>query len=70
MATIHDRMPVILHEKDYQRWLSEEPPPHDLMTQFPSEPMAMWPIGQDVGNVKNNRPDIEESDPDPEPELL
>lgn len=71
MATIHDRMPVILHEKDYQRWLSEEPPPHDLMTQFPSELMTMWPIGPGVGNPRNDRPDIiEEIDPDPEPSFI
>ncbi|MBW9055640.1 SOS response-associated peptidase [Rhizobium mesosinicum] len=71
MATIHDRMPVILHEKDYERWLSDVPPPHDLMTPFPSELMTMWPIGPGVGNPRNDRPDIiEEIDPDPEPSFL
>ncbi len=71
MSTIHDRMPVILHEKDYQRWLSDVPPPHDLMTQFPSDLMTMWPIGPNVGNPRNDQPDIiEEIDPDPEPSFL
>ncbi len=28
MATIHDRMPVILHREDYERWLSPEPDPY------------------------------------------
>jgi putative SOS response-associated peptidase YedK len=27
MATIHDRMPLILHREDYERWLSPEPDP-------------------------------------------
>ncbi|KGE01014.1 SOS response-associated peptidase [Rhizobium sp. YS-1r] len=44
METIHDRMPVILHPADYERWLSEEPDPADLLKPFPSELMIMWPI--------------------------
>lgn len=71
MATIHDRMPVILHRKDYERWLSAEPDPDDLMKPFPADLMTMWPIGRDVGSPKNNRPDIiDPVDPDPEPKLL
>ncbi|MFS8111454.1 SOS response-associated peptidase [Rhizobium jaguaris] len=75
MATIHDRMPVILHPEDYERWLSFEPDPHDLTKPFPSELMTMWPIGKDVGSSKNDRPDIiepvvEPSTDDPEPPLL
>ena len=39
IATIHDRMPVILHPEDYKRWLSDlEPDPHDLLKPFPSDP--------------------------------
>lgn len=30
VATIHDRMPVVLHEKDYARWLGEDPDPAEL----------------------------------------
>ncbi len=38
IATIHDRMPVILHPEDYTRWLSDlEPDPHDLLKPFPSD---------------------------------
>lgn len=73
MSAIHDRMPVILHREDYERWLSPEPDPRDLMVPFPSELMTMWPIGPAVGSPKNDRPDIlDEIDPDqdPEPTLL
>ncbi|MGO8189991.1 SOS response-associated peptidase family protein, partial [Rhizobium leguminosarum] len=37
MAQIHDRMPVILHREDYERWLSPEPDPNDLMKPFPAD---------------------------------
>ncbi len=68
MSKIHDRMPVLLDPSDYDRWLSDEPDPRDLLKQYPSELMKMWPIGRDVGNVKNDRPDIiEEIDDDPPP---
>lgn len=58
MAKIHDRMPVILHEKDYQRWLGPETDPRDLLVPFPSELMTMWPIGRKVGNPRNDTADI------------
>lgn len=58
MATIHDRMPLILHPDDYQRWLGPEPDPHDLIKPYPSDKMKMWKVGRDVGNVRNNRPDL------------
>lgn len=58
MATIHDRMPVILDPTDYDRWIGPEPDPRDLMKPFPAERMTMWPIGRNVGNVRNNTPDL------------
>lgn len=33
MATIHNRMPVVLHRGDYERWLMD-PDPADLMKPF------------------------------------
>lgn len=66
MASIHDRMPVILHRKDYERWLGDEEDPADFLVPFPSELMKMWPIGRAVGNVKNQGADImDEVDPGP-----
>ena len=40
MAVIHDRMPVILAQDDYARWLGDEPDPRDLMRPFPAGPDA------------------------------
>jgi putative SOS response-associated peptidase YedK len=43
VSAIHDRMPVILHPDDYDRWLSNiEPHPRDLLVPYPPEPMTMW----------------------------
>lgn len=72
MATIHDRMPVILDPADYGRWLSpDERDPRDLLKPFPAERMKMWPIGRKVGNFRNNTPDIlDEAPPEGEGTLL
>ncbi len=58
IADIHDRMPVILHPEDYERWLSPEPEAPDLMKPFPPDLMTMWKIGSKVGSPKNDTPDI------------
>jgi len=63
MQGIHDRMPVILHPKDYERWMAPADPaqlPVDLLKPYPVEDMKAWKVGQDVGNVRNNRPDLVE----------
>ena len=59
IATIHDRMPLILHPEDYTRWLSDlEPDPHDLLKPFPADLMTMWPISTKVNYPRNDTPDI------------
>lgn len=58
MATIHDRMPVILQREDYDRWLGPEPDPHELLRPFPAHLMKMWPVDRKVGSSKNDTPDI------------
>jgi len=65
MEPFHNRMPVILEPKDYDRWLGAgefapgDParPPQDvmaLMRPYPAEKMAAWPVSDRVGNVRNN----------------
>jgi putative SOS response-associated peptidase YedK len=34
---IHDRMPLILAKGTYERWLGQEPDPHDLLVAFPAD---------------------------------
>jgi putative SOS response-associated peptidase YedK len=62
---IHDRMPVILHSRDYDRWLNdydEARPPIDLLRPYESEGMRMTPANRLVGNVRNNGPEMLSSD--------
>jgi hypothetical protein len=54
VAEIHDRMPLILSAAEYERWLSDEPDPRDLMQPFPAEPMRMWPISTRVNKPEND----------------
>ena len=54
---IHDRMPVILDRRDYERWLAPADPAQpqvDLLRPFPSEEMTAWKVGSAVGNVRND----------------
>ncbi len=58
---IHNRMPVILDPKDYDRWLQPAAPerlPVDLLHPFPAERMTAWPVSNRVGNVRNNDPEL------------
>ncbi|MGA7110317.1 MAG: SOS response-associated peptidase [Terracidiphilus sp.] len=71
MEPIHDRMPVILEPRDYDRWLEAgDPaqPPTDLLRPYPAEKMRAWPVSDRVGNVRNDAPDLlAEAQPDTDP---
>jgi putative SOS response-associated peptidase YedK len=61
MEQLHNRMPVILHRQDYERWMAPADPaqlPVDLLRPFPADDMKAWRVSNDVGNVRNNRPDL------------
>lgn len=67
---IHDRMPVILKPADYGRWLNTEDPhraPADLLRPYDADQMKAWEVGPEVGNVRNNRPELCEPVPCPDP---
>jgi putative SOS response-associated peptidase YedK len=54
---IHDRMPVILHEEDYDRWLgpkAEDPAKLvELLKPYPASEMTAFPISTLVNNPRN-----------------
>jgi putative SOS response-associated peptidase YedK len=57
LQPLHDRMPVILEPKDYDRWLQPGDPTHppvDLLRAFPAEQMIAWKVDSKVGNVRND----------------
>jgi SOS response associated peptidase (SRAP) len=59
VASIHDRMPVILPPEAYERWLANiEPDPRELLAPFPAEQMMMWPISTRVNKPDNDDPTI------------
>jgi putative SOS response-associated peptidase YedK len=58
---MHDRMPVIIPERDYDRWLqpgNPARPPVDLLRPFSASQMTAWKVGSAVGNVRNDSPDL------------
>jgi putative SOS response-associated peptidase YedK len=58
---IHTRMPVILRQQDYERWMAPSDSAHlpiDLLRPYPAEEMTAWKVGDAVGNVRNNRPEL------------
>jgi putative SOS response-associated peptidase YedK len=61
MAKIHPRMPVILHPRDYDRWLDREETerlPLDLLRPYESEEMEVFEANPKVNNVRNNGPEM------------
>jgi putative SOS response-associated peptidase YedK len=58
VSQIHDRMPAILRRSDYDRWLSREPDPRDLLITYPSEAMTMWAISTRVNKPENDDPSL------------
>jgi putative SOS response-associated peptidase YedK len=62
MQPLHDRMPVILDEKDWPAWLGEVETSFEdlkkLLVPFPSEEMHLWPVDKRVGNVRNDDPSL------------
>ena len=61
MSQVHTRMPVILRERDWQRWLDRElteQPPIDLLRPYDSDEMQLEVCNPAVGNVRNNGPEM------------
>jgi len=60
-ATVHNRMPVILAPRDYDRWIAPADParlPIDLLRPFDADQMTTWKVSAAVGNVRNNTPEL------------
>jgi putative SOS response-associated peptidase YedK len=58
VASLHDRMPVILAPENYDRWLGNDPDPADLIRPYPAEDMVTWPISTRVNKPENDDPAI------------
>jgi hypothetical protein len=57
MGELHDRMPVILDDADWPKWLGEEAATEAellaLLKPCPDEALIIWPVDKAVGNVRN-----------------
>jgi putative SOS response-associated peptidase YedK len=62
MATMHDRMPVMLAETDFDRWLKKgDTPPQeldDLIAPYPDEAMEAYPVSTQVNSARNDGPGL------------
>lgn len=60
VATVHDRMPVILPERHYEEWLDpgneRADALQDLLRPYPADGMRAFPVSTRVNNVKNDDP--------------
>ena len=62
MATLHSRMPVILHPRDYAQWLEPAPRTPDslipLLKPFPADLMSAHPVLMLVNSPANDRAEL------------
>jgi putative SOS response-associated peptidase YedK len=60
LRNVHDRMPVILHPADYERWLDPDNQTgknlDKLLCPFPAEEMQSFPVSTHVNNPRNDDP--------------
>ncbi len=75
MATIHDRMPVILPPSAWDEWLDPTNADVDtlgrLLVPAPEQLLVLRPVSTEVNNVRNQGPHlVDEVDPPSAPEAL
>ena len=62
VSIIHNRMPVILHPRDYAKWLDTSPQTPDnlkpLIKPFPAEGMTAYPVSTLVNKPGNDVPEL------------
>ena len=72
LAELHHRMPVILHEQDYDRWLDPKEAEKDrllaLLAPYESSAMRAYPVSTLVNSPRNDVPACTEPMEDEQPE--
>lgn len=61
MSSVHERMPVILHQKDEEAWLNPANNFNDvsaLLNSFPENEMMMYAVSDKVNSSRNNEPGL------------
>jgi len=61
-SLVHDRMPVILHTRDYAKWLDPSPQTPDqllpLLKPYPADVMDAYPVSTLVNKPQNDLPEL------------
>jgi putative SOS response-associated peptidase YedK len=65
MRPLHDRMPAILHEADYEAWLKPQDRTRaelaSLLAPYPAEEMRAYPVSPLVNSARNEGPELIEA---------
>lgn len=62
VALVHNRMPAILHPRDYDKWLDPSPQTPEnvqpLLQPFPAEAMSAYPVSTRVNKTDHDAPEL------------
>jgi putative SOS response-associated peptidase YedK len=60
MEPFHDRMPVILSRDEEEHWLNHNDPLEllPMLDSYPANQMEAYEVSKEVGNVRNNYPEL------------
>jgi len=62
MESLHNRMPVILHPRDYGKWLYASPQTPEnllpLIKPYPADDMSAYPVSMLVNKPSNDSPEL------------
>lgn len=59
LGEIHDRTPLLVPREHWAVWLDRSvADPGDLLVPGTQGVLEAWPVGKDVGNVRNNGPEL------------
>jgi putative SOS response-associated peptidase YedK len=59
VAELHDRMPLIIEERDWSAWLGEaESDPTALLKSSPAGTLRVWSVSRAVNSPQNNEPQL------------
>jgi putative SOS response-associated peptidase YedK len=58
VAQYHNRMPVVLDDSQFDDWMRGTPDQAAEMMKPYAGAIEAWEVGAEVGNVRNNRPEL------------
>jgi len=61
LSAVHDRAPVVVASEEWAAWLDPATPEvvvRALLRPTPADTIRVWPVGDGVGDVRANGPDL------------